>query len=231
MSSSLKKRRQFFITGTDTDVGKTYCAVALLDKFNESGLKTLALKPVASGCENTSEGLRNPDALALMQHASIKAPYEEVNPFAFEPAIAPHIAAKQLNKRITVRQLEGFCKGAMTLNRPDILLVEGAGGWRCPINDGETLADLAISLKAEVILVVGIKLGCINHAVLTAEAIRRDGLTVAGWIANCVSPSTQCQAENIASVQLYMNAPLLGVLPYGASPASAYLDLSGLALN
>jgi len=231
MQNTAKKKRLFFLTGTDTDVGKTYCAVALLDKFNQTGLRTLALKPVASGSEPTSEGLRNADALALMAHSSIKVPYEEINPFAFEPAIAPHIAAKQANKRITVRQLEGFCKGAMTLNRPDVLLVEGAGGWRCPINDGETLADLAISLSAEVILVVGIKLGCINHAVLSAEAIRRDGLKLAGWIANCMTPEMACRDENIESVGLYMNAPLLGIIPYGAEPASECLDISALHLT
>lgn len=225
------KKRLFFVTGTDTDVGKTYCSVALLEKFSQAGLKTLALKPVASGCELTSDGLRNADALALMQQATIKVPYEEVNPFTFEPAIAPHLAAKMANKRVTVRQLEGFCKGTMTLNRPDVLLVEGAGGWRCPINERETLADLAISLRAEIILVVGIKLGCINHAILTAEAIRRDGLVLAGWIANCISPATSYKEENIESINHYLNAPLLGVMPFGASSASSHLELSALALS
>ena len=228
MTSTRKKTRLFFIAGTDTDVGKTHCAVALLNKFNQSDCKTLALKPIASGCENTAEGLRNSDALALQKNSSIKVHYEEINPIAFEPAIAPHIAAKLANKRITVRQLEGLCKGIMTLTRPDILLIEGAGGWRCPVNDTETLADLAIALQAEVILVVGMRLGCINHAVLSAEAIERDGLKLAGWIANCVTPNMPYVDENIQSITLSLNAPLLGVIPFSQSTHNRDADFLNL---
>lgn len=233
MTSTPKKTRLFFIAGTDTDVGKTHCAVALLTKLNQSNYKTLALKPIASGCENTVEGLRNSDALALQKNSSIKAHYEDINPIAFEPAIAPHIAAKLVNKRISVRQLEGLCKGVMTLTRPDILLIEGAGGWCCPVNDTETLAGLAVALQADVILVVGMRLGCINHAILSAEAIERDGLKLAGWIANCVAPNMPYVDENIQSIAFNVNAPLLGVIPFSPSAnndVADFLDLQPLNL-
>ena len=224
--------KKFFIAGTDTDVGKTLVACALLEKAREQGLVTAAIKPVAAGCENGSQGLRNDDALQLQQAMTLSLPYEQVNPVALEPAIAPHIAAEQIQKRLRVAQLAGYCRGVM-MQRSDLLLVEGAGGWRVPLNPVETLADLAKELQLPVILVVGMKLGCINHALLTAEAIARDGLPLAGWVANRVGDMSVFD-ENFNTLSHLLRAPCLGVVPTlsDADPkiAAQSLDLSPLDL-
>ena len=170
----------FFVTGTDTGVGKTLMTSAMLHAANQKGLRTLGLKPVAAGCDDTEEGPRNGDALQLLRNASVKLPYEQVNPVALRAAIAPHIAAAQEGKRVTVDRLVGYCRGAL-MNKADLCLIEGAGGWRVPLNPRESMADLAKALDIPVILVAGIRLGCINHTLLTAESIARDGLKGAGW--------------------------------------------------
>lgn len=162
----------YFITGTDTDVGKTTIAAGLLHAARLAGLSTAAGKPVASGCELGPKGLRNADALALLAQSSLPLSYAEVNPFAFEPAIAPHLAAREAGVALTVQSLlmpmrELLAKGA------DFTLIEGAGGWRVPLADQDNLSDLAMALGLPVILVVGVRLGCINHALLSAEAIAR----------------------------------------------------------
>src|SRR5690606_22400771 len=138
--------------------------------------------------------------------------YEQINPVALEPAIAPHIAAQQAQRSLSVDRLAGFCRGV--LSTADFTLVEGAGGWRVPLNPTETLADLAKTLKLPVIMVVGIRLGCINHALLTAEAIARDGLRLVGWVANCVDSDMPFQQENIAGLEQRLPAPCLGVTPH-----------------
>ncbi len=226
--------KAFFITGTDTDVGKTYVATALLAAANKQGLSTAALKPVAAGCEDSGQGLRNDDALALQAEASLELAYEQINPVALAPAIAPHIAAQQAGKNITVSRLAGFCRG-VTMKRADLTLVEGAGGWRVPLNPRETLADLARELRLPVVLVVAMRLGCINHALLTAEAIERDGLTLAGWVANSCAEPMVCEDENLQSLERLLRAPCLGRLPYDteATPAEAAagLDLTPLGLG
>lgn len=223
--------KKFFIAGTDTEIGKTTIACGLLEKANQQGLRTLALKPVAAGAESTPEGPRNDDALALMQSASIELSYEQVNPVLFEPPIAPHIAAQQAGKRLTVSQLAGYCRGTL-MTPSDFALVEGAGGWRVPLSGRETLAGLAVELHLPVILVIGMKLGCLNHALLTAEAIRRDGLPLAGWVANRVDPDMSCFDENVETLKQFLPAPCLGVVPHlpGASPAALaeHLDISTL---
>lgn len=206
-------RHKFFIAGTDTDAGKTVVAAGLLTAANRKQLSTLAMKPVAAGCERTEYGLRNDDALQLQAAMSLELPYEQVNPVALEPAIAPHIAAHQAGKRLVVSQLAGFCRGAL-MQPADLFLVEGAGGWRVPLSRGETLADLARELQLPVILVVGMKLGCINHALLTAEAIANDGLPLAGWVANCREPAMAELEANIQTLQQQIPAPCLGVVPY-----------------
>ena len=225
--------KKFFIAGTDTDVGKTLVACALLEKARQEGLVTAAIKPVAAGCEQTPNGLRNDDALQLQQAMTLDLLYEQVNPVALEPAIAPHIAAEQVQKRLRVAQLSGFCRGVM-MQRSDLLLVEGAGGWRVPLNSVETLADLAKDLQLPVILVVGMKLGCINHALLTAEAIARDGLPLAGWVANGVSEMSAYQ-ENLNTLKHLLPAPCLGIVPaldkVSALAAAVYLDLTPLSLG
>lgn len=223
-------KKTFFVTGTDTDAGKTFIASALLHKANSEGLRSLALKPVASGSESRDEGLRNSDALILQEAMSEELDYEQINPYAFEPAIAPHIAAEQAAVRLNASRLAGFCRGAL-FTPHDFSVVEGAGGWRVPLNDREDFSDLAKELSLPVILVVGLRLGCINHALLTLEAIRRDGLKVAGWVANHVDPNMSCMEENLETLKQRMTAPYLGFVPHlagqaGASKqAAAYLTL------
>lgn len=225
---------KFFVTGTDTEVGKTFASCALLRAANNKGLKTLALKPVAAGCEETSEGLRNEDGLALLQEMSVKLSYDQVNPIKLRAATSPHIAAAQEKSVVSVSRLLGFCRGAM-MNKADLTLVEGAGGWRVPLNPRETLADLAKQLDFPVILVVSLKLGCLNHALLTVEAIRRDGLTLAGWVANRTgSEAMGYEREYMDSLRAGLQAPLIADLPFVADSnldlAANSVDLSCLNL-
>jgi len=205
-------KKAFFVTGTDTNVGKTLVAAGLLVAAKNKGLTTAALKPVAAGCEKTDAGLRNADALTLQSVITQKLDYDQINPYALQAAIAPHIAAQQEKRSLSVDRLSGFCRGV--LSSADFTLVEGAGGWRVPINARETLADLAKNLQLPVILIVGVRLGCINHALLTFEAIVRDGLPVAGWVANCIDSDMQVLQENIESLRARLPAPCLGVVPF-----------------
>lgn len=202
----------YFIAGTDTDVGKTTVAAGLLHAAQLAGLSTLGAKPVASGCSASAKGLRNDDALALIAQSSVKLPYEQVNPFAFEPAIAPHLAAREAGVTLNVQALLDPMR-AVLAQGADFTLIEGAGGWRVPLSDQANLSDLAIALKLPVILVVGVRLGCINHALLSAEAIARDGLQLAGWVANIVDPRTSRLEENLASLAERLPAPCLGRVP------------------
>ncbi|MCX5507971.1 dethiobiotin synthase [Pseudomonas sp. BJa3] len=203
----------YFVAGTDTDVGKTTIAAGLLHAAMQSGLSTLAAKPVASGCMVTPRGLRNSDALALIDESSVKMPYEAVNPFAFEPAIAPHVAAHEAGVVLSVPVLRDAMQQVLA-QHADFTLIEGAGGWRVPLSDHANLSDLAIALKLPVILVVGVRLGCINHALLSAEAIARDGLQLAGWVANIVEPRTSRLEENLSSLAERLPAPCLGRIPW-----------------
>ncbi|WP_237068548.1 dethiobiotin synthase [Microbulbifer guangxiensis] len=205
--------RTFFVTGTDTEVGKTFISGALLECAAREGLQTAAVKPVASGCEVTHEGLRNSDALLLQEAMTMDLPYQQVNPIALEPAIAPHIAAMEAGRRLDARRMEGVCRGVMSAGA-DLVLIEGAGGWRTPLGPRSYLSDLPQQLDIPVILVVGMQLGCINHAVLTAEAIRRDGLALAGWVANFVRDGMARPDENLATLRTLLPAPLLGVVPF-----------------
>ncbi|MCP6699018.1 dethiobiotin synthase [Pseudomonas donghuensis] len=218
----------YFIAGTDTDVGKTTIAAGLLHAARLAGLSTLGAKPVASGCELSSKGLRNADAMALIAESSLKLPYEQVNPFAFEPAIAPHLAAREAGVALSVQALLTPMREVLA-NGADFTLIEGAGGWRVPLSGQANLSDLAVALKLPVILVVGVRLGCINHALLTAEAIARDGLQLAGWVANIVEPGTSRLEENLASLAERLPAPCLGRVPklkqVSAQAVAAYLQL------
>ena len=220
--------RTFFVTGTDTEVGKTAVSCALLQAAKGHGLSTAAVKPVAAGCDE--EG-RNEDALQLMAAMTLPLDYEQVNPVALAQPIAPHIAARRENRRLQVSRLAGLCRGVM-LERADLTLIEGAGGWRVPLGPHETLADLAGELKLEVILVVAMRLGCINHALLTAEAIRRDGLKLAGWVANQPGTAMGCYRENLDTLRQWLPAPLLGEVPFltpwNPVQASQSLDIEPL---
>jgi len=202
-------KKAWFVTGTDTEVGKTAVSCALLHAAQRSGLRTAAVKPVAAGCD--AQG-RNEDALQLTQAMTETLDYAQVNPVALSEAVAPHIAAAREQKLLQADRLAGLCRGVM-LGAAQFVLIEGAGGWRVPINSRETLADVAVALQLEVILVVAMRLGCINHALLTAEAIRRDGLHLAGWVANQAGERMSCHTENLDTLQSVLPAPLLGEIP------------------
>lgn len=193
----------FFITGTDTEVGKTWVSCRLLERAREAGLNCYGLKPVAAGCEETAEGLRNDDAVNLMAASSVALPYEVVNPVALKAAVAPHIAAEQEGRVLSVDRLAGYVRGALNSYPADLVLVEGAGGWRVPLNDREMLSGLAAELALPVIQVVGMKLGCISHALLTAEAIRADGLRYTGTVANCFG-EMDVREENLLTLRQHL---------------------------
>jgi len=202
--------KTWFVTGTDTEVGKTAISCALLAAAAAAGLRTAAVKPVAAGCDDQGH---NDDALQLLDCMTEPLDYAQVNPVALEAAIAPHIAAEREGKRLQAGRLAGICRGVM-MGKADFVLIEGAGGWRVPISPRETLADLAVQLQVGVILVVGMRLGCINHALLTAEAIRRDGLELAGWVANQPGERMVCHEENLDTLRRLLPAPLMGEVPY-----------------
>lgn len=207
-------KTSFFITGTDTDSGKTAITGGMLALAAQHGLRTLAMKPIASGCHETTNGLRNPDALHLQGAITETLSYDAINPIALAPAIAPHVAAAEAGRSVSANRLAGFCRGAMT--RPgDFFLIEGAGGWRVPLNSSETWSDLVRDLRMPVVLVVGMKLGAINHALLSAESIRRDGLELAGWVANSVT-STPMEREDDTFNYLceHIEAPCMGRVPW-----------------
>lgn len=209
--------KTFFVTGTDTDAGKTFVSQLMLQALNARQKKTLGLKPVAAGCEKIDGQWRNDDALKLQQAMSVALPYEQVNPIALEPPVAPHLAAKAAGKRITVDQLSGKIRGAL-MQPHDVALVEGAGGWLVPLNDRESLADLALNLNLPVVLVVGVRLGCLNHALLTAQSIAAMGLPLVGWVANCIDPNAALIEENIDSLKTRLPAPCLGEIPHAPEP-------------
>ena len=217
--------RGYFVTGTDTGIGKTRVSVGLLWAFTRAGLKTAGMKPVASDAAMTPEGLRNQDALELMQVASLKKPYAVVNPYCFAPAVAPHIAAQEAKLEIERDSIRAAY--AELCRHADAVVVEGVGGWQVPLSPTLELPDLARDFGLPVLLVVGMRLGCLNHALLTARAIRADGLELAGWVANAVDPDFQRPEANLATLATELQAPLLGQLPYAPKTR---LEDSALAL-
>ena len=231
----------FFITGTDTDAGKTLVTSGLLYTGRQQQLSTLGLKPVASGSQRFgqglhNQGLRNSDALALQQQSVPPVAYATVNPITFEPAIAPHLAAKEAGQSLEVGAITHLIRETLSQTARDFTLIEGAGGWRVPLNEQQDFADLAIALELPIILVVGLKLGCLNHARLTAEAIRADGLVLAGWAGSVVDPDFAADASrfeaNIAHLNAKLAAPCLGIIPHLSTPDAAtahrYLTLESL---
>jgi dethiobiotin synthetase len=222
--------KTWFVTGTDTEVGKTAVSCALLCAAAARGLRTAAVKPVAAGCDARGQ---NDDALSLLAAMTERLDYEQVNPVALDAAIAPHIAADLEGKNVQANRLAGYCRGVM-VGAADFVLIEGAGGWRVPINGRETLADVAVQLQVDVIMVVAMRLGCINHALLTAEAIRRDGLHLAGWVANQPGPRMACHEQNVATLQQLLRAPLLGDVPllpqHQPADFARYIDISALGI-
>ncbi len=193
----------------------------------------MGLKPVAAGCERSGSQWVNDDALALADIATVQLEYSAVNPAAFESAIAPHIAAEDASVRLDAGELSRHCGELLVAHRPDLAVVEGAGGWAVPLNDTESMATLAGLLGLPVVLVVGMRLGCLNHALLTADAVENCGLRLAGWVANFVAPMERA-AANVSALRARLNAPCLACIPaLGESPApqlaAQHLDLDVLA--
>jgi dethiobiotin synthetase len=203
----------FFITGTDTNVGKTWATVALMRYFQAQGKTVVGMKPVASGCEWIDGKLCNQDALLLQKHASVVMDYELINPFAYQLPVSPHLAGE--NNPVDLQQIvTAFAK---LQHAAEVVLVEGVGGWLVPLNnEGDNVASLARSLRLPVIMVVAMRLGCINHALLTYQAIVSSGLACAGWLAMCVDPQMKQLNENIHTLKLAIDAPLLGSIGYAA---------------
>jgi len=228
-----KARRQaFFVTGTDTGVGKTVVSVLLMRALRDAGLAVLGMKPVAAGCEPGPEGPRNEDVEALRAAASFPVERERMNPYALLPPVSPHLAAARAGVRVDLDLLRSRLDELE--RRCDIVLVEGAGGWYAPVSETHTMADLARALDLPVVLVVGLRLGCLNHALLSAEAVVRGGSALLGWIANRIDPQMALAEENIATLAGRLPCPLLGVVPHlgdDASQAEVRLDLSPLLLD
>lgn len=224
-------KHSFFIAGTDTGIGKTRVAVAMLEALNARGLRTLGLKPLAAGADIIDGAARNEDAVQLQRAASLELAYDQINPLLLQAPMAPHLAALQEQRSLSLRALSGYCRGTLMTEPYDVALIEGAGGWRVPLNPRETLAGLPRELNTPVILVVGMKLGCLNHALLTAEAIQRDGLRLAGWVANSLETEMTSLRANIDTLTSLIQAPLLGVLPClqaEEAPPEDWLDVERL---
>jgi len=202
----------YFITGTDTECGKTEITLGLMRLLQSKGESVSGMKPVASGALATNDGLRNGDAQRILQQASNPAPYDLVNPFAFEPPIAPHLAAVIAEHKISFELILECYERLSSLT--DRVIVEGVGGWRVPLSEDGDLSDLALALGLPVVLVVGMKLGCINHALLTVESILGKGLSLAGWVANIVDPDMLEQDANLATLRESIHAPCIGVVPH-----------------
>jgi dethiobiotin synthetase len=206
----------YFITGTDTGVGKTLIASALVYKFAQSGLKVVGMKPVAAGCKLVRGQLVSEDVTRLIAASNISAPLAQINPYAFAPAIAPHIAAKQAGVEIGLATIQEAYQALA--QSADIVIVEGAGGFCVPLSDSLNTADLAQALNLPLILVVGMRLGCLNHALLTLEAIQARGLILAGWIANQIDPQMEAFEENLSALKQRIPAPCIATVLWNISP-------------
>jgi dethiobiotin synthetase len=209
-----------FIAGTDTGVGKTVVATAMVRALVREGRRVGVMKPVAAGATPTAEGLRNEDALALAGAANIDAPYRTVNPFCMPVAASPHIAARLAGIVIDPAEILRCFEQLSGRPEVDVVVVEGAGGWLAPISDKGTMADIAAVLKLPIIVVVGVRLGCLSHALLTAQAVAASGLRFAGWVANEVQPQFEHAGENIAALERRLPAPRLEAVGFDA-PAFA----------
>ena len=212
--------KAWFIAGTDTSVGKTHASCALLYALQKAQVRACGMKPVASGCVETPEGLRNDDAVALIQASSTpRAAYDIVNPIALREPLSPHLAARHEQKQVSLDPLrtafDRLCRDH------DVVIVEGVGGWLVPLAPGLFASDIAKTWQLPVILVVGLRLGCLNHALLSAQAIAADGCRLVGWIGNRIDPAMAAVDENLTSLRELLSAPCLGVLPHGVPPAQA----------
>ncbi len=219
-----------FVTGTDTGVGKTLVACALVHALVAAGLKVAVMKPVASGSDMTPQGLRNADALALQRASNVELLYAAVNPYCFEPHIAPHLAARAAGVQVDLQRLHAA--HAQLAEAADVVVVEGAGGWRVPLDGRRYISDFPESLAMDVVLVVGLRLGCISHAVLSAEAIGLGPCRLLGWVGNLIDPEFALLADNLMTLRDCLPAPCLGMLPHLLQPDPAeqagLLDVSSL---
>ena len=213
-----------FIAGTDTGIGKTHVSVALLHALRAAGWRAVGMKPVASGCERTPAGLRNADALALQSASSGSPDYADVNPFAFIAPVSPHLAAAAEGRRVELAPVQAA--HARLAARADVVVVEGVGGWLAPLSDTLVAGDLARVLGLPVILVVGLRLGCLNHALLSARAIAADGCTLLGWIGNRIDPAMLEPERNLDTLRTRLPAPCLGVIAHDATTAAAACALA-----
>lgn len=204
--------RGLFVTGTDTNAGKTLVSCAVIAALRTRGMTVAGMKPVASGATRTANGPRNDDALALQHAAGIAVAYDWINPYCFVEPIAPHIAARRARQPIDVGLI--VMRAQQLLSKAEMLVVEGVGGWKVPLNENHTSADLAVALGLPVVLVVGLKLGCINHALLTADSIEQHGLSVAGWIANSVTPRLDAESDIIDTLRERLPGSYWGHVPY-----------------
>jgi len=192
---------KLFITGTDTNVGKTYISIGLIKKFNQSGLKTLGIKPVSTGGYCYNGKVYNEDAIQLQQYSTATLHYKRINPISLLRPVSPNIAAQFSNIPISVNTI--MTKMQFALNsKAEVFVIEGIGGWLTPLNNIETMADLVNELKLSVILVVGVRTGCLNHALLTMQSIRNSQTNLVGWIANCIDPNTEAIPENVFTLQI-----------------------------
>lgn len=206
----------YFIVGTDTDCGKTYVTANLVKTVP----KSMAIKPVASGCFELDNQRISADAMELQKHCNLNL--DVINPWRFTRPVSPHIAAKEEGIHLSIAEIANYCLN-LSLAHVEQLFIEGAGGLMVPLNDHETWVDFLIATRFPVILVVGMKLGCINHALLTALALKSHNLQSVGWIANCIDPKMLALTENIETLQSMLNIPLLGVVPFAGSLSSICL--------
>ncbi|HEY8507215.1 MAG TPA: dethiobiotin synthase [Steroidobacteraceae bacterium] len=212
-------RKGIFITGTDTGVGKTLVATALIRALVEAGVRVAAMKPVAAGASETPDGLRNDDAVALASAANVSAPYEIVNPYCLAIPASPHIAAREAGIDI---EIPVICRCLDKLaSESDFVVCEGAGGWLAPISQSQTMADIATTLALPVVLVVGLRLGCLNHALLTARAVQSSGLPLAGWIANAIDPHFPHAEQNVTTLTHLLGSPPLAQVEHQHAGAPA----------
>lgn len=221
-----------FVTGTDTDCGKTYISAAIIRLLAQNGFSVTGMKPIASGAGSAADPLSNDDVAALVAAANTDLALSDINQYLFQPPVSPHIAAARAKERVRPKPvLEAYERCARA---SDFVLVEGAGGWRVPLGDSFDISDLAVALNLPVLLVVGVQLGCINHARLSAEAIKNDGLNLVGWVANCHQPDVLEAGMVIETMRRHINAPCWGVVPRGgggelldAAVAHARLEQAG----
>ncbi len=218
----MARMKGVFVTGTDTGVGKTQVSLGIMANLKEHGLRVAGMKPVASGCYREGSSLRNQDAVLLQTHSSINVDYSTVNPYAFEPAVSPHIAARRQGDKIRLEKVVDRFRILQEL--AEFVLVEGVGGWQVPLNSNDRLSDMVGVLGLPVVLVVGLRLGCLNHAFLTSSAIERSGCTLAGWVGNLAEPGFDCLEENMESLRQEIPAPCLGFVPFIDGPQRAALS-------